>query len=89
MSRNIEEIRIEINQIDNQIRELFIKRMKCTEEIAIYKKENNLPILDIKREKEIIANNISKIEDENLKEYYLKFLENLMMLSKEYQREKR
>lgn len=41
---NLDDYRKEINKIDDRILELFQKRMRITEDIAGYKKANNIPI---------------------------------------------
>ena len=40
------EIRQRIDEIDNRLVELFVERMKITEEVSTYKKVNGLPVLD-------------------------------------------
>ncbi|MBR4941988.1 MAG: chorismate mutase, partial [Clostridia bacterium] len=52
---NLPEIREQLNQIDDSLLDLFLKRMDLSLQVAEYKKENNLPILDKAREREIIA----------------------------------
>lgn len=51
---NLEEIRKEIDQIDQELIQLFCKRMECSKQVAQYKAENNMPILNTKREQEIL-----------------------------------
>lgn len=82
----LEELRLQINGIDKSLAELFEKRMKLAKEIGEYKKENNLPILDEKREEEVILRNLSYIKTNELKEYYEKFIKEVMSLSKDYQK---
>ena len=81
----IKELREQINQIDAEMALLFTKRMELVSLIAKYKKENNLPIFDEEREKEIIKKNLELIKDEHLKEYYLIFFKALLIESKRYQ----
>ncbi len=52
--KNLSEIRVEIDKIDNELIELFKKRMDCAKEVGIYKKENNIPVLNEGRENEIL-----------------------------------
>ena len=52
--RNLEEIRLEINEIDEKLIKLFTQRMECAREVGLYKKENNIPILNADREQEIL-----------------------------------
>jgi shikimate kinase len=49
--RNLEEIREQISECDNQIIKSLEKRMNCTQEIIHYKQENGLPILQPKKNK--------------------------------------
>lgn len=42
------ECRKMINEIDDQMKELFLKRMEVVSNVALYKKENNMPILIVK-----------------------------------------
>lgn len=51
---NLSDIRIKIDQIDEQLLDLFKKRMDCTKAVGLYKKENDIPILNAKREEEIL-----------------------------------
>ena len=53
--RDICEIRAEIDSIDDQIIELFKRRMDCSKDVAEYKYENNIPILNVQREEEILS----------------------------------
>ena len=46
----LEEARKIINEVDSQMAELFVKRMRAAEMVYEYKKEFGLPILDQKRE---------------------------------------
>lgn len=52
---NISEIREQINEVDDNILSLFLKRMELTGEVAEYKKSMELPIADRQREREILA----------------------------------
>lgn len=82
----LEKYRNKIDEIDDEFTKLFNERFKIIEEIIKYKKENNLPILDSNREKEILNNNLNKIDlkyQKYFKEVYLKLLEE----SKKFQKE--
>ena len=50
----LQKYRNEIDNIDKQITELFEKRMDISKEIAICKKEQEIGILNAKREEEVI-----------------------------------
>lgn len=51
---DLTELRSQINDIDEQICELFVKRMEVCYKVAEYKIENNLPVFHADREKQII-----------------------------------
>ena len=85
MANKLEEARRLINEVDAKMAELFVKRMRASELVFEHKKEYGLPILDEKREEEVIKNNVSLIDDEVLKEYYIDYLKNLMSVSRNYQ----
>lgn len=53
--RDLSEIREDINKIDDELIELFKKRMDCSREVAENKKANDIPILNQSREDEILA----------------------------------
>ena len=82
---DLSQARENIEDIDKQMAKLFEKRMECSREIAIYKKENNIPIYDAAREKTLIEKNSSYIKNDMLKEYYLVFFKGILDISKKYQ----
>ena len=51
---NLEQLRDKIDDIDTQITDLFKQRMETALEVAKYKKENGVPVLNNTREKEVI-----------------------------------
>lgn len=85
MANKLEEARRIINEADSKMAELFVKRMKAAEMVCEHKKEFGLPILDKKREDEVIEKNSALVEDEVLKGYYIDYLKNVMKISRAYQ----
>jgi len=85
MASKLEEARKIINEVDQQMAELFLKRMKAAELVYEHKKEYGLPILDQKREDQVIATNAARIGDETLRGYYIDFLKDVMAVSRAYQ----
>jgi chorismate mutase/prephenate dehydratase len=81
----LEDARKIINEVDREMAELFAKRMKAVEEVAAYKKERGLPVLDTAREQEVLRRNAEYIQDEVLKSYYVNFLKGNMAISRRYQ----
>ena len=82
---DINELREEIRAIDTEMAELFERRMKAAIGVAEYKKERGLPVEDLIQEKRVIDQHLPLIEDEELRSYYLNFLQNTMDVSKKWQ----
>lgn len=77
--------RHQINEIDKQIAELYEKRMQAVEMVVQYKKNQNMAILDTKREKEVIERNLKHIQNDVYKKGYQELLEKMMEISRNYQ----
>jgi chorismate mutase/prephenate dehydratase len=82
---NLNEARLIINDIDKQMAALFEKRMKAAQVIAAYKKERGLPIYDAAREQALIERNAALVTDYDIRSYYVRFLNDVMAVSKQYQ----
>lgn len=82
----LEKARKVINEVDEQMAKLFIERMKAVKDVISYKMENNLPVLDSKREKEVIQKNLKYLDNHELDEYYINFITDVMDISKSYQK---
>lgn len=88
MAKNsLEKARLTINLIDKDMAELFERRMCAVREVAEYKKENGMPILDRSRERQVAERGASYINDEGIKALYIPFIEKTMELSRAYQSE--
>ena len=85
MAGKLEEARKIINEVDAQMAELFVRRMRAAEMVYEYKKEYGLPILDQKREDAVIRQNAALISDDLLKGYYIDYLKHMMSISRAYQ----
>lgn len=83
----LDDARIIINECDKEMITLFKKRMSAAKMVAEYKASNNLPILDLKRENELIKRNTQILNDQELEGYYIIFLEGMLKASKDYQEE--
>lgn len=81
---DIQELRKQINQIDEQLVKNFEARMHVALEIAKYKKENNLPVFDPARERDVLNRQTAAVgEDLTM---YVKLLYNTLFdLSRSYQ----
>ena len=82
--RNIEEVRQDINAIDHEILQLFLKRMKCAEEICDYKIEHGGKVLVPERETELLNTMLQEIPD-NLKLEYSSLLRTTTRISRKHQ----
>lgn len=80
--------RSQVDEIDKQMIKLFEERMNMVLKIAEYKNNNNLPIFHKDREKEVIEKNVNRLQNKELEKYTVKFIKDLMNVSKEYQHEK-
>ncbi len=74
-----------INEVDKEMAELFEKRMNAAKLVAEYKKTAGLPIYDKQREIDVIKKNSAYIKDDEIREYYINFLQDEMNISKKYQ----
>ncbi len=80
----LKDIREKIDQINSQMTELFIERMKLSKLVAEEKSKNGLPINNFQRERQIVVDETAKM-DEEIVSYGKQFYENLFALSKAYQ----
>ena len=85
MASKLEEARKIINEVDRQMVELFIQRMRAAELVYEYKRDMGLPILDQAREDAVIEQNAALVEDEVLRGYYVDYQKHLMGVSRAYQ----
>ena len=82
---DLKDIRKKITEIDNEMAGLFKARMEQVAKVAEYKKANGLPIFDPEREAQVVINGANRMDDQELKSYYVNFLKYNMELSRDYQ----
>lgn len=82
----LEQAREIINEVDEKMLALFERRMLAAKQVAEYKKKNGLPVEDADREKALMEKMLKNVENEELKNYYIGFMNNTMEISKAYQR---
>ena len=87
MDDRLERARQEINDVDARMRQLFLRRMEAAKLVAAYKQDHGMPILDAKREEEVIVRNAQQVEDDVLRGHYTQFLRQTMAVSRAYQRQ--
>jgi len=76
---------MQIDKIDSCLVDLFEMRMNLALRIASYKMQNGLPILNEKREAEIIEKNLSRLKNRNFEGELIEFFKTLMHISKQVQ----
>ena len=80
----LKDLRIELDRIDRQMVALFEERMRVCEDVARYKMDKNLPVLDASRENEKLQSVASQLP-EDLQEYGVSLYSLLMELSRSSQ----
>lgn len=81
----LEELRQEISKADDEMAALFVRRMNAARQIAEHKRERGLPVEDAEQEKRVIREHSKWIEDPDLRDYYVRFLQAVMDVSKSWQ----
>ncbi len=80
----LKEVREQIDQIDKNLVDLFVKRMNCSARVAEYKKENDMPVPDPARERALLEK-ISELAGDEFEEYTRTLYSTILSLSRSYQ----
>ena len=80
---NLDDVRKEIDEIDDKLLDLFLRRMELAKTAMLQKKQSGKPILDKGRERDIL-NKVSQKSGE-LSVYSRRLFKELMSLSRSYQ----
>lgn len=78
-------IRQEIDQIDDQIVKLLEERMHLVEGVVAYKKASGKQILDTKREELIFERVRNRVEDKRYQETIVATFSDILKRSRDYQ----
>ena len=78
-------LREDINKIDKELVNLLEKRMQIVLEIAKYKYQNKLTILDEHREELVIEKNLARLKNTELSLLMEDILKTIMKSSRSYQ----
>ena len=81
---DINELRNQIDNVDDQLVKLFVERMNLSAQIADYKKEHKLPIYVPSREREKLQN-VAKMAGKDMDNYTRVLYSMLFELSRSYQ----
>lgn len=83
----LKELREQIDLVDRELVDLFLRRMKISAEVAEYKRENNMPVLDPSRERALLEK-ISNLSGEEFEAYSRTLYASILDLSRSYQYQK-
>ena len=81
---DINELRCEIDSIDKNLVELFKNRMSIAADVAEYKRQNNMKVLDASRERALLQK-VSDLAGEELEEYTRILYATILDISRSYQ----
>lgn len=84
---DLDQIRKDIDQIDQELVALLEKRMVCVSQIAEYKEQQGQPVLDQGREREVLEKVGSLVTDEQYRSTIQAQFRDLMARSRDYQEE--
>ena len=82
---DLKELRNEIDTIDAELTKLFEKRMKTAAMVGKYKQENNVPVFNREREREVLNNATANVSDE-LQSYTKTLYQTIFELSRSFQK---
>jgi chorismate mutase len=71
-TENLTALRRQIDELDDHLLELLARRMRISNEIGMYKKEHNMPILQAQRYDEILQNRISQAQKMDMDGEFMK-----------------
>ena len=80
----LNELRQQIDEIDRELVDLFVRRMNVAAGVADYKRKHNLPVLDASRERALL-NKISELAGEEFEDYACTLYNTLLDVSRSYQ----
>jgi chorismate mutase/prephenate dehydratase len=83
---DLETLRARIDEVDAKLLDLFEQRMEIAREIARYKNETGLPVLDAGRERALLQERIGRVKDQQMATGAEAFFRSLLNLSKDEQR---
>ena len=86
MNDQLEQIRLQINETDEQLSRLLSRRMDLVAQVAKIKETAGLPIYDPQREKRVLEQVSQSVGDEKKSPYLRRVYQSLMNASKDYER---
>jgi monofunctional chorismate mutase len=89
MSNQLTAARDEINAIDQQLIQLLERRFKAVVKVNAYKRSHQLPVLDSKRESQVLARVAESVGDQQLTSYLQAIFTEIMHQSRKKQEQQR
>ena len=83
---DLEQYRQEIDAIDGELVQLFLRRMEVTGKVGEWKQKNGVPVLDAARERRVIAAKTALTDDPVRRADLAEFYETIMAISRRQQR---
>ena len=80
----LKDYRAKLDELDSELLRLFSERMDIAGDIALWKRENHMPVLDLRREKEKLRS-LEEQSPEELREYTASLFSMIMELSRSRQ----
>ncbi len=80
----LQELRNQIDEIDRELVELFMRRMNVSAEVAEYKRRTGMNVLDASRERALLSK-VSDLAGEEFEEYTRTLYGTILELSRSYQ----
>ena len=84
--KDLSQCRAELDAIDRQLVALFEERMRISRDVALYKHENHMNILDASREDAVLQSRAALITEDVLRQPTVQLFREIMRLSREEQR---
>ena len=81
---DLQELRHQIDDIDNQLVALFKERMQVAANVAEYKRQNGMQVLDASRERALLSK-IAELSGEEFEDYTRTLYSTILELSRSYQ----
>lgn len=82
-------LREQIDEIDRQLQDLFLRRMNLVAEVSELKQNEGLPIADPDREKKMYHDRMESLDGSPFAPHYRRFFECILHESKTWQEERR
>ena len=85
--KTLEDVRLEIDAVDNSLKEAFLARMELIDQVAEIKAEAGGAVYNPDREKAMIERLTADVEP-RFQESYIRFLKEILAISKDYQKKR-